>query len=151
MNNSIKFLLGAGVASLIYGFLNRKKAALENLKIQNIDVYIDKEKSAANFYLKLFYNIKLNLYNSASVKVNIKSVEAKFYLNGIKFGTLNSNVNTIIEAQSLKDLTLGASVNSADVIASILDIISEEKAEITVVGSLLTDLGLITFKETKAA
>jgi LEA14-like dessication related protein len=151
MNNYLKLLLGAGTASLIYGFLTQKKAALENLKIQNIDIYIDKEKSAANFYLKLFYNIKLNLYNSENVKVNIKSIESKFYINGIKFGSLNTNVNTIIEAQSLKDITLGASVNSAEIITSILDIISEEKAELTVVGSILTDLGLITFKETKQA
>lgn len=149
MNNSLKFLFGAGVASLIFGFLNRKKAALENLQIMSIDVYIDKEKSAANYYLKLFYNIKLNLFNSANVKVNIKSLEAKFYVNGIKFGTINSNINTIIEANSLKDLNIGASVSSAEIIASILELIGEDKSEITVVGSLLTDLGLIQFKETK--
>lgn len=149
MNNYIKFLIGAGVGSLIYGFLNRKKAALENLQIMSIDVYIDKEKSAANFYLKLFYNIKLNLFNSANVKVNIKSLEAKFYVNGIKFGTINSNINTTIAANSLKDLNIGASVSSGEIIASILDIIGEDKSEITVVGSLLTDLGLIQFKETK--
>ena len=146
MNNYLKILLGAGAASLIYGFLNRKKAALENLQLMSVDVYIDKDKSS---FVKLFYNIKLNLFNKENVKVNIKSLEAKIYINGIQIATVNSNLNTIIEANSTKDITIGTSISNGNVIASILDIIAEKKATITVVGSLLTDLGLINFKETK--
>lgn len=149
MNNGLKFILGAGVAGLFYAFLNRKKAAIEDLQLMSIDVYIDKEKTAANYYLKLFYNLKLNLFNKAAVKVNIKSLEAKFYVNGIRFAQISNNVNTVIDANSVKDLNIAASVSSGEVIASILDYIGENRAEITVVGSLLTDLGLVQFKETK--
>lgn len=149
MNNGIKFLLGATAAGLIYSYLNKKKAALENIAIQSIDVYIDNEKTAANYYLKLFYTLKLNLYNSAMVSVNIKSIDANFYLNGIKFGKISTNINQIINAKSTKNLQLDASIATGEIIASILDLISEGSAKIEVRGSMLTDLGLIEFKETK--
>ena len=149
MNIYLKYLLGAGAAGLLYKFLLNKKAALENLKVSSIDVYINKEKTQAAYYLKLFYNLKLGLFNQEKVSINIKSIEATFYLNGIKFATLNNNINTYIPANTSKEINLGASINSGNVIASILDIISEASANITVTGSLLTDLGLITFKETK--
>lgn len=149
MNTILKLLATAGAAGILYKFLLKKKAALENLEIRSIDVYIDKEKTRNNYFLKLFYNVKLTLYNKETVNINIKSIDARFYLNGIKFGSLQNNVNTTIAPGATKELNLQTSINSSSVITSILDIISENKAGITVVGSILTDLGLIEFKESK--
>jgi len=149
MNNTIKLLLGAGTAAYLFFFLKKKKAALENIILKNVNVYIDIDKTRKIGFLKLFYNLKILLYNEANVSVNIKSLEAKFYLNGIQFADINSNLSTIIEAKKDKTINIAASVNSGNIIASIFDIISEGKAKISVEGSLLTDLGLIEFsKET---
>jgi len=149
MNNTIKLLLGAGTAAYLFFFLKKKKAALENITLKNVNVYIDIDKTRKIGFLKLFYNLKILLYNEANVSVNIKSLEAKFYLNGIQFADINSNLSTIIEAKKDKTINIAASVNSGNIIASIFDIISEGKAKISVEGSLLTDLGLIEFsKET---
>jgi len=145
MNNTIKFLLGFTAAGLAYTFLNKKKAALENLEIKKIDVYIDLPKTQQNFYLKLFYNLKINVFNSSSVKVNIKSIDANFFINGIEFAQLSSTLNAIVPSKENKDLLLAASVSSASVVNSIVDIITNNKAEIEVRGTLLTDLGLIEF------
>lgn len=147
MNGIIKILVGAGAAGLLYKFLLNKKAALENIELKNVDVYIDIDKTRKIGFLKLFYNLRLKLYNSANVSVNIKSLEAKFYLNGIEFAEINSNLKTIIEPKKEKYINIAASVNSGNIIASIFEIISEGKANIKVEGSLLTDLGLVTFKK----
>ena len=149
MGNGIKFLIGAAAAGLIFNFLNKKKAALENIGITKIDVAIDLKKTQSNFYLKLFYNLKIAIFNSADVSINIKGIEAKFYLNGIEFAELNNTLKTIVAPKSSNVINLNASVQTAAIINSILDIINEGKAEIEVQGSLLTDLGLIEFKEKK--
>lgn len=149
MGNGIKFLIGAAAAGLIFNFLNKKKAALENIGITKIDVAIDLDKTKQNFYLKLFYNLKIALFNSADVSINIKGIEAKFYLNGIEFAELNNTLKTIVAPKSSNQINLAASVQTASIVNSILDVISEKKAIIEVRGSLLTDLGLIEFKEQK--
>ena len=99
MNNTIKLLLSAGTAAYLFFFLKKKKAALENITLKNVNVYIDIDKTRKIGFLKLFYNLKILLYNEANVSVNIKSLEAKFYLNGIQFADINSNLSTIIEAK----------------------------------------------------
>ena len=147
MGNGLKFLLGASALGVIYTFLNKKKAALENIQIRKIDVYIDQKKTTDNFYLKLFYTLKMNLYNYANVNVVIKSIDAKFYLNGIEFGNLTSTLNATIKPKNEKRIELNASIATGNIIASIMDIISEGSAKIEVRGTLLTDLGLIEFKE----
>lgn len=149
MNNGIKLIFGAAAAGLIYTFLNKKKAALEDIKISNIDAYIDLEKTKQNFFLKLFYNLKIQLYNNADVSVKIKGIEAKFFINGIEFGSMNSTLKTDIAPKSSNKISLAASVSTGNIISSILDIISEGKATIKVEGTLLTDLGLVEFKEEK--
>jgi len=149
MGNGIKFLIGAAAAGFLYNFLNKKKAALENIGITKIDLAIDLKKTQENFYLKLFYNLKIRLFNAASVNVTIKGIEAKFYLNGIEFGEISNNLKTIVGPKSENAINISASVQSASIVNSILDIISEKKAMIEVRGSLLTDLGLIEFKEEK--
>jgi hypothetical protein len=149
MGNGIKFLIGATAAGILFNFLNKKKAALENIGITKIDVAIDLEKTKQNFYLKLFYNLKLKLYNSAGVNVTIKGIEAKFYLNGIEFAEISNNLKTIVLPKSENTINISASVQTASIVNSILDIISEKKAMIEVRGSLLTDLGLIEFREEK--
>lgn len=149
MNQGLKFILGAAGAGLLYTFLNRKKAALENIVVKNIDVAIDLNKTQNAGYLKLFYNLKLMLQNTAKASVQIKSIEATFSLNGIEFADINQIINLSINPQSSKEIVLNASVNTGNVIASILDIISEGKATISVKGSLMTDLGLIQFEQKK--
>ena len=149
MNNSIKILLGTAVAGLLYSFLKKKKAALTDLKFTKIDIAIDLPQTQNFGYAKLFYKIKLGLLNEAGVSINIKSIEAKVFLNGIEFAEINSTLKTIIEAKSTKTINIDASVNSINIINSIIDIITAGKANIKVKGSLLTDLGLIEFsKET---
>lgn len=149
MNQGLKFILGAAGAGLLYTFLNRKKAALENIVVKNIDVAIDLNKTQNAGYLKLFYNLKLMLQNTAKASVKIKSIEATFALNGIEFADINQIINLSINPQSSKEIVLNASVNTGNVIASILDIISEGKATISVKGSLMTDMGLIQFEQQK--
>lgn len=149
MNQGLKLVLAVAGVGLLYTFLNKKKAALENIVIRNIDVAIDLNKTQDAAYLKLFYNLKLMLLNTAKVSVNIKSLEAKFYLNGIEFSNINQNLNLYIPAASSKDVVINASINSINVITSIIDFISENKAELVVRGSLLTDLGMIEFEQKK--
>jgi hypothetical protein len=149
MNTTIKLLFGTVAAGLLFSFFKKKKAALENIAITKIDVAIDLDKTKNYSYLKLFYNIRLHLFNSAEIAVNIKSIEAIVFLNGIEFANINSNLSTVVEAKKSKTINIEASVNSLNVINSIIDIITEGKANIKVKGSLMTDLGLIEFsKET---
>jgi LEA14-like dessication related protein len=149
MNNGIKFLIGAAAWGLLYNFLNRKKAALENIGISNIDVAIDLPRTQNANYIKLFYKLKIRLVNTANASINIKSIDANFFLNGIEFANISQNINALIPAGASKEINITASINSGNIIASIIDIISENKAEIEVQGSLMTDLGLIEFQQKK--
>jgi len=149
MNGIIKILLGAGAAGLLYKFLLKKKAALENIGVTRIDVAIDLDKTQDVGYAKLFYKIKLELFNSSEVAVDIRSIEAKIFLNGMQIGILESNLKTVINAKSKNTINISASVNTGQAIASIIDIIAEEKATIKVIGSLGTDLGIIEFTKEK--
>jgi len=149
MNNGIKFVLAAAGAGLLWNFLNRKKAALENIGVSNIDVAIDLPKTQDAGYLKLFYKLKIRLINTANASVNIKSIDANFFLNGIEFANISQNINALIPAGASKEININASINSGNVIASIIDIISEKKAEIEVKGTLMTDLGMIEFQQKK--
>ena len=149
MNTTIKLLLGTVAAGLLFSFLKKKKAALENIAITKIDVAIDLAVTQAIKYLKLFYNIRIELFNSADVSVNIKSIDAKMFINGIEFANIDSNLTTIVKSKSKNTINIAASVNSGNVISSIIDFISEGRATIKIEGTLLTDLGLIEFtKET---
>jgi len=147
MNIGIKLLIGAAGAGLLYTFLKKKKAALENIGITKIDVYIDLPKTQAVFYSKIFYRIKIELFNSADVKIDIRSIEAKILLNGMQIGVLESNLKTIIPAKSRNSINVSASVNTGNAITSIIDIITEGKATIAINGSLGTDLGIIEFQK----
>jgi LEA14-like dessication related protein len=106
-------------------------------------------KTQALGYLKLFYNVKIELFNAADVAVNVKSIDAKMFINGIQFADINSNLSTIVKAKSKNIINIAASVNTGNIIASIIDIISEGKATIKIEGTLLTDLGLIEFTKEK--
>jgi len=149
MNIGLKLIIGAAGVGLLYKFLLKKKAALENIGIVRIDVYIDLNKTQSVGYAKLFYNIKIELFNSADVAVNIKSIDANIFLNGMEIGDLQGNLKTIIPAKSKNTINISASVNTGNIIASILDIISEGSAKIKVEGSLGTDLGIIEFSKEK--
>ena len=149
MNGIIKILLGAGAAGLLYKFLLKKKAALENIGVTRIDIAIDLDKTQSVGYAKLFYKIKLELYNSAEVAVNIRSIEAKILLNGMQIGILESNLTTVIPAKNKNTINISASLATGNAIASIIDIIAEEKGTIKIIGSLGTDLGIIEFTKEK--
>ena len=86
MNIGLKLIIGAAGAGLLYSFLKKKKAALENIGITKIDVAIDIDKTESAGYVKLFYNIKIELFNSADVAVAIKSIDANIFLNGMQIG-----------------------------------------------------------------
>jgi len=127
MNTKLLFGLLAGAGAIAFAFLKNKKTALENIEIKKIDAAIDLNKTQQNFYLKLFYNLKLLLFNSANVAVNIKGIKAKFFLNGIEFGEINGALSTIIQPKKSNTINLSSSVLSASVVSSILNIISEKK------------------------
>ena len=149
MNTLKIFGLLAGAGAIAFAFLKNKKAALQNIEVKKIDVAIDLNETQKTGYLKLFYNLKILLYNSANVNVNIKGIEAKFFLNGIEFAELNSKLSTTIKPLKTNTLFLKSSILSVNIISSIIDIISEGKAKIKVEGTLITDLGVIEFKEEK--
>jgi hypothetical protein len=149
MNNGFKFVLAAAGAGLLWNFLNRKKTALQNIQLKNVDVAIDLKKTQNAGYIKLYYNLKLLLANVENASVKVRSIEAAFFINGIEFADINQTINLIIAPNQEKTINVAASVNTGNIIASIIDIISEGKAEISVKGTLLTDLGLIEFAEKK--
>lgn len=149
MNTTAKIILSAISAGLFIGYLKQKKAALEDIKINSVDVAIDIEKTKQAAFLKLYYLLKLNLQNIAPVSINVKSLEAVFFVNGIQFAESNTLMNLVIPPKSNKTLTLNANIASGQIIASLLDIIAEGSATIEVKGTLLTDLGLIEFQQKK--
>ena len=67
----------------------------------------------------------------------------------MQIGDLHGNLKTIIPAKSKNTINVSASVNTGNIIASILDIIAEGSAKIKVEGSLGTDLGIIEFSKEK--
>jgi hypothetical protein len=135
--------LGYG-AFLLINYFKRKAAAGQNLEITPIKISIDLPKTRQARYLKIFYDITLNLSNKEQASVNVKNLFLTVKTNSINFGNIEQSLNFTVEEMQEKQITVKASFFTLGALGLIRDIIKNGfNIKVNVIGYIDTDLGRV--------
>ena len=138
----IAALIGAG--ALLVNYLKRKAAAGENLKFELIKVTIDSERTRQANFLKIFYDISINMINSENASVVVRNINLNVTANGKNLGNLQQTINFTVPAQTAKTIMLQASFRTLGALALVKDIVIDGiNFNVNVNGFIDTDLGRV--------
>jgi LEA14-like dessication related protein len=144
MNNKLILGLLAGAGAFYY-FLKGKKGAIEDLRIEPVDINIDKESN----FRKLVFNLKLQINNPSKFIVKIKNIDLDLKVNNKTISNFNSDTILSLPANSNKIYNIKISVNNLTVITTILEILADKNIVAAVTGDITTDLGTVDINFTK--
>jgi hypothetical protein len=129
---------------LLINYLRNKVAAGQNLEITPLKISIDLPKTREALYLKIFYDITLNLANKEQASVNVKSLFLTVKTNNINFGNIERDLNFDVEEMQEKQITVKASFFTLSAIGIIKDLIKNGfNLNVNVAGFIDTDLGRV--------
>jgi hypothetical protein len=135
--------LGYG-AFLLINYFKRKAAAGQNLEITPFKISIDLPKTRQAGYLKIFYDITLNLANKEQASVNVKRIYLTVKTNSINFGNIEKDLNFSVGEMQEKQITVKASFFTLGALGLIKDLIQNGfNILINVSGYIDTDLGRV--------
>lgn len=138
MNNKLILGLLAGAGAFYY-FLKGKKGAIEDLRIEPVDINIDKESN----FRKLVFNLKLQINNPSKFIVKIKNIDLDLKVNNKTISNFNSDTILSLPANSNKIYNIKISVNNLTVITTILEVLADKNIIAAVTGNITTDLGTV--------
>lgn len=144
MNNKLILGLLAGAGAFYY-FLQGKKAAIEDLLIEPVDIAIDR----ASNIRKLIFNLKLQINNPSKFVVKVKNIDLDLKVNNKTISNFNSNSVLNLPANSNKIYNIKISVNNFIVITTILEVLADKNIVAAVTGDITTDLGKVDINFTK--
>lgn len=141
MNTKLIVAIGAAAAAAAY-FLKAKKQAIENLKVDFLDAYIDKANT--NWYDKISWIFKFKLINTESVSITVKNIDLDIIINNKKVAEINSNQQIKVNSNNTEIIRLSTSIQTGNAIILILDAIAaSQPLQIKVIGKIITDLGTV--------
>jgi hypothetical protein len=144
MKNILPIAAVIGAGALLINYLKGKKRAMENLQFEIFKITIDKQKTQRALYLKIFYDIVINVVNDELTPVKIKDTLLNIKVNGRDLGVVKSNLNLLIPRESEKQITLQASFFTLGAISLVKDIVRDGlQASVNVAGFINTDLGRV--------
>ena len=141
--------IGAG-ALLLINFFKRKAAAGQNLEVTPIKISIDLPRTKQAGYLKIFYDITLNLSNREQASVNVKNLFLTVRTNSKNLGNIQENLNFIVPPNGEKQISIKASFFTLGFLGLIKDLIQNGfNILVNVNGYVDTDLGRINIDFSK--
>lgn len=141
--------IGAG-ALLLINFFKRKAAAGQNLEITPIKISIDLPKTKQARYLKIFYDITLNLSNREQASVNVKNIFLTVKTNSRNLGNIEKALNFVVPAEGEKQISIKASFFTLGFLGLIKDLIQNGfDILLNINGYIDTDLGRININFNK--
>jgi len=150
MKNILPFAAIGAAGLLLINFFKRKAAAGQNLEITPIKISIDLPKTRQARYLKIFYDITLNLANREQASVNVKNLFLTVKTNNINFGNIEQNLNFNVEELQEKQITVKASFFTLGFLGLIRDVIKNGlNINVNVNGYIDTDLGRVNINFNK--
>ncbi len=114
---------------LLYKFLKPKYQVIKNLDYNLADVKISMKG------LQPIINVSVDLHNLTDGKLNVNSVNVKFFINNIEVGSSFKGNITIYPKQTTR---VSFTINTIPVfiLDTIIDIIKNKKIEFTAVGTI---------------
>ena len=133
-----------GVGAILLNYLKRKATAGENLKFELAKVTIDTEKTKQARFLRIFYDITLNLINQENASINVRNVFLNIVINGKNIGTIEKDLNFDVPANETKSVMFKASFLTLGALLLVRDLILKGlKGNINISGYIDTDLGRV--------
>lgn len=144
MKNILPIAAVGAASLLLINFLRRKKAAGENLEVLPVKITIDTPKTRKSNYLRIFYDITLNLANREQASVNVRNIFLTVRTNDRNFGNIEEALNFNVPANSEKQITIKASFFTLGFLGLVKDLIQNGlNIKVNVSGYIDTDLGRV--------
>ena len=134
-------LPGILIGGLI-AFLAAKKRAMQNLILNILDIGINSKKSNIR---ELVFNVKIGANNQENLPVVIKRINLNLFANQSIIANFNRSVNLAVLPNEEKEFFIEIRLNNLSAVSTIITALAAGEApELTVKGTVLTDLGTIT-------
>lgn len=144
MKNIIPIAAFVGAGALLINYLKRKARAGENLQFELLDVAIDSERTKKARFLKIFYDVKLNLINNENASINVRNVNLNITANGKNIGQINQTINFVVPQQSRKTIAFEIPFFTLGIIGLVMDLVQNGlRVNVNVSGYIDTDLGRV--------
>jgi hypothetical protein len=144
MKNILPFAAIGAAGLLLLSYFKRKVSAGQNLEVLPIKISIDLPKTKQANYLKIFYDITLNLANREQASVNVKNIFLTVKTNSKNFGNIEEALNFNVPANGEKQISIKASFFTLGFLGLVKDIIQDGlNINVNVSGYIDTDLGRV--------
>lgn len=149
-NNLLPVALLLGGGFYLFRWLRNKQDAGANLKYEPVDIAIDTERSQAANFFQIYYKVKIRLINDGRASVNVRDIDLVASAGNTRISNITSSTQFVVPANSSKVIQLTASISTAGIVNTLLNIIEDGlNIPITVTGQILTDLGTLNITFTK--
>jgi hypothetical protein len=149
-NNLLPVALLLGGGFYLFRWLRNKQDAGSNLKYEPVDIAIDTERSQAANFFQIYYKVKIRLINDGRASVNVRDIDLVASAGNTRISNITSSTQFVVPANSSKVIQLTASISTAGIVNTLLNIIEDGiNIPITVTGQILTDLGTLNITFTK--
>jgi hypothetical protein len=150
MKNILPFAAIGAAGFLLLNFFKRKAAAGQNLEVTPIKISIDLPRTKQAGYLKIFYDITLNLANREQASVNVRNLFLTVKTNEKNLGNIQENLNFVVPPNGEKQISIKASFFTLGFLGLIKDLIQNGfNILVNVNGYVDTDLGRINIDFSK--
>lgn len=144
----VALLLGGGF--YLFRWLKNKQDAGENLRYEPVDIAIDTPRSQAANFFTIYYKITIRLINDGRASVNVRDIDLVASAGNTRISNISSSTQFVVPANSSKVIQLTASISTAGIVTTLLNIIEDGlNIPINVAGTILTDLGTLNVSFTK--
>lgn len=134
-------LPGILIGGLI-AFLAAKKRAMQNLILNILDIGINSKKSNIR---ELVFNVKIGANNQENLPVVIKRINLNLFANQSIIANFNRSVNFAVLPNEEKEFFIEIRLNNLSAVSTIITALAAgQTPELTIKGTVLTDLGTIT-------
>jgi len=128
----------------LIAFLTAKKRAMQNLILNILDIGINSKKSNIR---ELVFNVKIEANNQENLPVVIKRINLNLFANQSIIANFNRSVNLTVLPNEEKEFFIEIRLNNLSAVSTIISALAAGEApELTVKGTVLTDLGTITIE-----
>jgi LEA14-like dessication related protein len=136
------FILPGILIGGLIAFLAAKKRAMQNLILNIIDIGINSKKSNIR---ELVFNVKIGANNQENLPVVIKRINLNLFANQSIIANFNRSVNLAVLPNEEKEFFIEIRLNNLSAVSTIITALATgQTPELTVKGTVLTDLGTIT-------
>jgi hypothetical protein len=149
-NNVLPVALLLGGGFYLFRWLKNKQDAGANLRYEPVDIAIDTARSQAASFFQIYYNVKIRLINDGRASVVVRDIDLVANAGNTRISNITSSTQFSIPANTSKVIQLTASISTAGIVNTLLNIIEDGlNIPVTVTGQILTDLGTLNVSFTK--